>query len=462
MVQSGRVIPVSVDIARRGQSGGASVVPVDARIVSRGVVTPINVVRDRLPSGISGLRHFQIGEVGIRRNGEIAFRNVSAEPRAVLRILHGENDHVVRIRSPPCQIFRRFRHVRAELPYARERRPRGFRAGVVRSVFEKERFREGCGGYSGGSLEIRRNRSCVAHERPSATVGRHVAKGVESRVSARSVGVDGIRSVRARRVRVLDGLAARRYARSGDARVAVRTRGRLRNRRTADHAVHEGAGLGGSFRIPDESRDRSAGLRRWKIPGNRRNPGRRSDSGDLEIRRGSGFVTGSDGGIHRADDEVFPIERRGARRLGTEESDFEFFGVQFEFGVVGISGRIIRSGDVPVPARQGRLVSVDERERPGERRSGIVNYVVPGGVSGNDGFGGDRRIYRPNVRLGGGIFGVLRITGQCQEPDGRQNRQNRDNYDQFYESERRKALFKPETFHGADIRNPPHCTGDLT
>lgn len=445
MIEFRRITAISVGIVAR--SGGSpsdartsAVIPVDSRIVARRLIAPVRPVTDGFPVGIPRIGHLYVRQGGIRGNREVAFRRSPSEPCRIFGIRHGKYDHIVRVRRSAREIFRRFGHEGAELSNARKRRLGRFRIRVVGSVFEKQRFGQGRRGYAGGRLHIGRDRSRVAHERPASAIGRHVAEGIERRAGSSTVRIDGIRSVRARRIGVLNRLAGRRHACRADERISGETDGRSAGFRTAGRngavrtgkilrirhvsaryrrveryggrsavhhcrnrirpsvhgfrgggtsdrkgrirSVHERAGETGDFRIPNEADDGSAGLRRGKISRDYRHPGSGGDSGNLEIRYRARFVPVRHCRVERSYHEVFRIER-GRGVFDSAVPDFEFFGVQFEFRVIGISCGIISARLVPVAAGQNRRTSVQVGESAGERSSGIVHYEVPRRVAGD-------------------------------------------------------------------------------
>lgn len=96
---------------------------------------------------------------------------------------------------------------------------------------------------------------------------------------------------------------------------------------------------------------------------------------------------------------------------------------------------------VPVSAGQRRLVSVYVHEGSGERGSRVVHDVVPGRTVRNRAFRRNRRLDRADVGFHRRLFGILRISGERQEPHRRENGENRD-----YDDELRERETAPESF----------------
>lgn len=179
-----------------------------------------------------------------------------------------------------------------------------------------------------------------------------------------------------------------------------------------------------------------------EVPHYRNQAGRADDARHLDVRRRPFFavLTRLHRNVHSAHRNRFGIVG-GACRLKGEDTEFrqrrnpEFLGIEFQFRPIGISCRIVRSRLVPVASGERRRGSVEKRDSAGERGSGIVDDVVSRGIPRGRGFGRYGRIYRSDVRFRRGVFSVLRVSGERQEPYGRENGQNGDDHDELGERE---------------------------
>ena len=77
------------------------------------------------------------------------------------------------------------------------------------------------------------------------------------------------------------------------------------------------------------------------------------------------------------------IVRFGNGEFRKDARRFEFVGIELQFRVIGISGRIIGVRVVPISARERIGLSVDVDERPRKCGPAIVDDVIPRRIPGN-------------------------------------------------------------------------------
>lgn len=166
--------------------------------------------------------------------------------------------------------------------------------------------------------------------------------------------------------------------------------------------------------------------------------------GDMEIRRS----------YHRGS----RIVRRG--RFGSEApprrsaGDFEFIGIEPKLYEIRTPRGIIRSRRVPLASGKGDTRSVDVRERSGEGVCGIVDNVIPWRITRNRRFGGDSRLYRPDVRFNGGVARVVGISGERYESDGRENGEYDYHDDELRERESRFQTLRSHVLGNGFVHMP--------
>lgn len=292
---------------------------------------------------------------------------------------------------------------------------------------------------STGKLLLESQGRKVPH--PDPTSAGHVAERFECRRSARSVGVDPISAV-SDGTRISLTCGSVQISGTGGCVRAVRP---VPSGRIVTRDVHyRGSGRrgrdasGGSViderarsrigRIPDESADfRLSGY--GKVPHHRSLLRIGRNARDLKKRNRTGLSVG-----RRRERRVHGAYGKRARVINgkrlaenrTELRNFELFGIHLELRVIGISSGIVRSGFVPIPAGENHRLAVDVRDRSRKRGAGIVDYVIPRGISGNGGFRSYGGKYRTGISLYGCGFSIPRIPRQRQETYGRKYGQNGD------------------------------------
>ena len=135
--------------------------------------------------------------------------------------------------------------------------------------------------------------------------------------------------------------------------------------------------------------------------------------------------------VRGTDGKTLRIVRGGGIVEILEKRRFEFIRIDFQFSVIGISRRIVRSLLIPRAAGKRVLGSVDERHGSREGGGGIVDDVVTRRIPRQRGFGGDKGIQRARIHIGGCRAGVLGVSGKRKETDGGENGQNSDDDDEF-------------------------------
>lgn len=368
------------------------------------------------------------------------------------------------------------RHFRRGLREREGRDGRGIRSaggGIESSAAAFEASEILIGGDYGRRIHV-----AVSRERPAAPVGRHVAVGSERSGAADAVGIDGIRAVGRGRNGVFNGKASRVGdfgGRAGCGRSAVRSRAgpieravasvgidrrgvagrtearsRIRgSRRTArgsaasvdrgkvghvgrTRSVRERSGSARRRGVFNEARHGTG--RRGIVSGNYRRARHGRDARDLKKRHRPGFSVLHPRAVDGSDGKVFGFvcgERRAERGFGY----LELLGIEFQFGVIRVSGGVVGVGRVPVASGKRRRVSVEIDDRSRKGRGCVVDDVVPGGTVGYRGFARNGRLYGTDVRLEGGVLGILRISRERQKPDRRENGQHRYDDDEFRECE---------------------------
>lgn len=282
----------------------------------------------------------------------------------------------------------------------------------------------------------------IENERPSSAERRHVAIRLEGGIAAGAVRIDRIRAARRSGRNRFDGLAVRRIGSCGS----------FDSRRP----VYKGSGEVGSgtrFGTEKPGRVASRSVGRGEIPADDRRLGRRSYRSSLKIRSHALLAVRSGGHEVRSGGHEGRSVVRGFGGIGNESRgsgkyaqsaarksrggnaelvriELQLLEVGFSCGVIGI--RRSRS-DVSSREGDGNPVYVNESSGKGIVR--IVDDVVPRRLVGNRRFRRNRRLQRPDVRLDGGVFCVLRVTRKRQEPYGSENRQDRDDDDEFDQGE---------------------------
>lgn len=349
-----------------------------------------------------------VGVVGILR-GKVHRRSEKLGRYRIRRRIRNAAPNGIRTRKRHIEVRVQRRRVRGVSVGS----PRSVREVVLVNVFEKDvlrndgdRFREVIAG-SGKRSDLRGGipkcrivplpfRGVVGvqadSQGPSSAVGDHIAVRLVRRRAARSVRVDGIGSRR--------GSGHSRKER-GTASVVRGFRHDGRRYRWV-RTVHECSGRrGGGSRIRlDETRAVSGrGSRRGEISRYRRGLRNRGNRSNLEKR--SRTLSSAGFGpriIHRSHERRIRIvggERRFQSGRPQHESEGssresgrgypEFFGIEFEFGEIGLPGGVIRieRNLSDVSARQRDAGTVYEYQRSRKGVSLVVRNVVPWGISGN-------------------------------------------------------------------------------
>lgn len=125
-------------------------------------------------------------------------------------------------------------------------------------------------------------------------------------------------------------------------------------------SVYERSGRACRTLIFDQSRY-GAGISHGKIPHDRSFFGIGADSRDLNVRIGSGSIACAHREIGRTDREAFGVVIR-ERDVREKSGGLEFLLVELEFYVIGISGRIVRPGNVPGTSGKRIRIPVDDYE----------------------------------------------------------------------------------------------------